>query len=245
MCDEHRAAILARRGPVDGYAQTGPLDYCRATELKDEWSWGAWDVIAWKGRAMLPDWLGGDPDVLKRYKNAWVHAHADTIIQQARVNGISPILLAGVCWIEVGGDPDWIDAIAYPVRTFDHSADPLLEPLTITRKPELTSMGDVSIQLRRAAEAAGLDFNTLDAKQKDELVSCLSDEDVNIAFVARHLAQLKKIDKQCFTENESLRILGARYNRGPHLSLEQIRANTSYGDLIVKKKAELEALIKP
>jgi len=104
-------------------------------------------------------------------------------------------------------------------------------------------MGDVSIQLRRAAEAAGLDFNQLDKKQRDELVACLSDEDVNIAFVARHLAQLKQIDKQCFTEDETLRILGARYNRGPHWSLDQIRANTSYGDMIVKKKAELKAML--
>ena len=33
------------------------------------------------------------------------------------------------------------------------SGDPLLEPLMVTKKPEMTSMGPVAIQLRRAAEA--------------------------------------------------------------------------------------------
>ncbi len=232
MCNDFKRPTLAHRGLSNGSRQIGPLQYCRETDIKDEWSWGGLDVIIWKS----PSWLGGDKDFLRNYKNAWVKSHATTIKNQARLNNIPVILLAGVCWIEVGGDPDWIDSIAYPIRSFDHMADPLLEPLTITKKPELTSMGDVSIQVRRAAEAANLDISTLSSEQKDELVKCLSDEDVNIAFVAKHLSQLKTVDKLCFIEDEEIKILGARYNRGPSLSLSQIRANTSYGNLILKKK---------
>lgn len=239
MCDDYKRPVLTHRGSPDGNRQIGPLDYCRATKIKDEWSWGALDVIVWKA----PSWAGGDKNLLKNFKDAWVKSHATTIKNQAKLNNISVILLAGVCWIEVGGDPDWIDSIAYPIRSFDHSGDPLLEPLTITKKPELTSMGDVSIQVRRAAEAANLDISTLTNEQKNEIVECLSDEDVNIAFVAKHLSQLKKVDNLCFVENEEIKILGARYNRGPDLTLSQIKENTSYGDLILKKKSDLKKLI--
>ena len=33
---------------------------------------------------------------------------------------------------------------------------------------------------------------------------------------------------------EEVRVIGARYNRGMGLALEQIKKNTSYGDFIVK-----------
>lgn len=243
MCNDVRRPTLAHRGLPGGSGQRGPLDYCRTTILSNEWTWGTWDTVKWKGLGTLPSWLGGDKHVLRNYKNAWVKHHAPTIKRQASIYNISVLLLAGVCWIEVGGDPDWIDSVAYPIRAFGHMADPYLEPLTITKKPELTSMGDVSIQLRRAAEAVGWDISTLTSQQKNELIDCLSDEDVNIAFVAKHLAQLKEVDKVCFTENEAIRILGARYNRGPHLSLAQIKLNTSYGDLILKKKHDLRQLL--
>lgn len=241
MGDTHKRPTLTHRGPTTEGRQAGPLGYCHSTEIKDEWSWGAWDVFKWR---VLPSWLGGDKDILKKYKDAWVINHSATINDQARMHAISPILLAGVCWIEVGGDPDWIDSLAYPIRSFDHSADPLLEPLTITKKPELTSMGDVSIQLRRAAQAENLDFTKLNTKEKEEIIKCLSDEDVNIAFVARHLAQLREVDRVCFIADEEIRILGSRYNRGPELSLRQIKKNTSYGDFILKNKKHLQRLIK-
>ncbi|OED42976.1 hypothetical protein AB833_04940 [Chromatiales bacterium (ex Bugula neritina AB1)] len=209
--------------------------------LENKWTWGGIDVVKWR---YLPEFAGGDKNLLRNYKNAWVINHSSSIKEQAKKYGISVILLAGVCWIEVGGDPDWIDSIAYPIRSFDHMADPLLEPFTITKKPELTSMGDVSIQLRRAAEAANLDFAKLNSEQKNQLIECLSDEDVNIAFVAKHLSQLKEVDEVCFLADEELRIIGARYNRGPHLSLEQIKLNTSYGEFILKKKSDLKALLQ-
>ncbi len=241
MGDQPKRDSQVQRGAGDGNGLRGPLDVCRQSELKDEWTWTSMD---WARRFLLPRVLGGDKDRLRKYKDAWVKAHSSTIKTQAKLNDISPVLLAGVCWIEVGGDPDWIDTVAYPVRRFDHLADPFLEPLTITKRPELTSFGDVSIQLRRAAEAVGLIFTDLNSQEKRELIECLSDEDVNIAFVAKHLSQLKQVDKMCFTEEYEIRIIGARYNRGPELTLREIEEDMSYGNFILDRKQRFLDLLR-
>ena len=241
MNDIAKRPSLIHRGPPDGSKIINPLGLCRQSELNNSYNWGVIDILRWK---VWPECLGGDRKALRKYKDTWVAAHSETIKKEAARFRISIILLAGVCWIEVGGDPDWIDSVAYANRKFDHSGDPLLEPITITKKPELTSFGDVSIQLRRAAEAADLDIKKLNSNQKDELIKCLSDEDINIAFVAKHLYQLKKIDKICFTEYYEIKIIGTRYNRGPSLSLKKIEANTSYGDFILKFKSHLETLLQ-
>ena len=210
--------------------------------VKDR-NWGIIHFLRWK---VLPGWLKGNRSLLRKYKDNWVRAHKKDIKKFAVNNNLPPELLAGVAWIEVGGDPDCIDKIAYWVRSFDHACDPLVEPLTITKKPELTSLGDVSIQLRRAAETYGMDSKKLNSKQKDFLMQSLSDEKTNLAIVARHLWQLSLIDfanKKILGDYE-VKIIGARYNRGPHLSLEEIKKNTSYGDFIVKRKTKLLELIK-
>lgn len=138
--------------------------------------------------------LGGDPDHLRKFKSTWVRFHGIGIVRYATVYNIPKLLLAGVAWIEVGGDPDWIDSIAHKVRTFDHLGDPYLESLTITKKPKMTSTGDVSIQIRRAAETLGMDSKKLSAKQQQMLVSLLKNEVANIAVVAKHLWHLSKVD---------------------------------------------------
>jgi hypothetical protein len=43
--------------------------------------------------------------------------------------------------------------------------------------------------------------------------------------------------------DDDLKVIGARYNRGPDLPLEKIKQNLSYGEDIVKKRARLEKLI--
>lgn len=154
------------------------------------------------------------------------------------------ILLAGVCWVEVGGDPDFIDQAAFAVRSFNHMADPWLQPLTITKVPEQTSLGDVSMQLRRAAETLGPSWSSLSDEDKNKIVQCLLKEPCNVGVVGRHLSQLKLIDfPDGGVESEIIRITGSRYNRGPDLSLEKIRMNTSYGDFILKIQPRLTGLL--
>lgn len=186
----------------------------------------------------------GSNKTLTSYKDAWVLFHARTIRNAAQSAGIPTLLLAGTCWIEVGGDPTFVDTIAFGVRAFDHLGDPLLKPLTITKEPQLTSVGDVSIQLRRAAETLGLNPGTMSISQQSRLKASLDGDVYNISIVARHLAQLAAIDNLPKNTDDYIRVVGARYNRGPHLSLEAIRKNTSYGDAILKRRAHLEALLR-
>lgn len=155
-------------------------------------------------------------------------------------------MLAGVAWIEVGGDPYWIDHVAYPIRAFDHSADPFLEPLTITKRPELTSFGSVSIQLLRAAQALGLDWNTMGEHQREALIVCLSQDETNLSVVAKHLADLRRLDFPAGSawNDDQIRVVGSRYNRGPDLSPQKLRNNTSYGDFILRNRFHILDLMK-
>ncbi len=202
--------------------------------------WGGMDIAKWKA----PGWLGGDADHLRNYKDAWVRDHATSIQLQSRANGLPPELLAGTAWNEVGGDPTWIDGIAHDVRSFDHSADPYLEPLTVTSDPKLTSAGDVSIQIRRVAEQQGLDPNQLSYADRLGIMNTLKNDQANLQIVGKHLQELAQID---FAGqpigDDAMRVIGARYNRGPHLTLDQIRKDTGYGDLIVTQKAKLQELL--
>jgi hypothetical protein len=208
----------------------------------DYFDWGIIDVLKWEA----PPIFGGDPNHLRNFKSTWVKFHGIEIVRYADAYHIPKLLLAGVAWIEVGGDPDWIDSVAHKVRTFDHLGAPYLEPITITKKPKLTSAGDVSIQIRRAAETLGWDSKNLTEKQQRKLIEILKNETANLAIVANHLWQLSKIDYlgKPLDNDEAIRIIGTRYNRGPHLSLEQIKQNTSYGDFIIRHKKMILDLIK-
>lgn len=211
----------------------GPLLLCTTSGASDD-SWGYWDVVVWK---VLPFWLGGDKNRLRNYKDAWVRGHRQKIKDLAAQYQLPPELLAGVAWIEAGGKPYSSKIDVYDFRKFDHSSDPLVEPLTISKRPELTSMGPVAIQLRRAAEAMGVEYKDLSESDKTRLVECLQNADSDLAIVARHLWQLNQIDfpNQKVLGSYEIRILGARYNRGPDLTLKEILRNTSYGDFIVDK----------
>ncbi len=151
---------------------------------------------------------------------------------------IPPYLLAGVTWKEVGGDPNAIDGYALKVRNFDHSGDPVLKPLTVTRHPELTSFGNLSIQLRRAAEI--LDRKCENSKDQDAPVELLSHDLMDLYIVAKHLSTLIGVNfagtpGDDLTAEQVIEI-ATRYNRGPDLSRKSIQEDTF---LDCKPKAEL------
>src|SRR5690349_10233401 len=107
--------------------------------------WTAVDLALWQ---LVPDRLGGGRRYLFAYKDAWIRFNARHIKAAARNAAIPPKLLAGVAWLEIGGMPDFVDDIAFPVRSFDWSGPDWVDRnLTITKNPGLTSMGAVSIQL--------------------------------------------------------------------------------------------------
>jgi len=212
-----------------------PLGLCTKQGAPD-FSWGYWDVVVWK---VLPKWMGGDADILRNYKDAWVRGHRAAIKKAAKLYDLPPELLAGVAWIEAGGKPYSFKIDVYEVRTavrLDVSRDGV-QIFSLTKQPGMTSMGPVAIQLRRAAETMGLDFSQLSEGDKTALVNCLQNADNDLAIVAKHLWQLKEIDfpgKREIGKSE-MRIIGTRYNRGPDLTLERVLRDTSYGDFIVNR----------
>ena len=207
---------------------------CQKTN--DSPTWGLVNVLIWK---LVPQRLGGGIAYIQKFKDAWVQHNKVLIKSSATQYKMPPELLAGVCWIEVGGDPDFVDRVAFEVRAFDWSGPPWVDKnLTITKNPSKTSFGSVSIQLRTAAQTLGLNPAEMSTTQLSDLASCLQKDVFNIEVVARHLRQL--IDHDGLQKNpplltmEQVRIVGARYNRGIGLSLDEIKKNTSYGNFIVK-----------
>lgn len=83
----------------------------------------------------------------------------------------------------------------------------------------------------------GIDPAKMSSAQLRQLANCLQQDVFNINTVARHLRQLIDHDKLQQTRPllgmEQVRIVGARYNRGISLSLDQIKKNMSYGNFIV------------
>lgn len=211
----------------------------------DHPKWGSIDVLIWK---ILPEKFGGGRQYIQKFKDAWV-MHNKTIIKSQAKNFSFPAeLLAGVCWIEVGGDPNFIDKVAFDVRSFDWSGPGWVDRnMTVTRMPSRTSFGSVSMQLRTAAETIGLDTNQMNYEQQLALADALSNDNFNIRVVALHLRQIINLDK-LQTEppklsDDAIKIAGARYNRGIGLSVEQIRKNTTYGDFILKHRSRFQKLI--
>lgn len=195
-------------------------------------SWGLVDLFKWK---VLSKQLGGGVHYIQDFKNAWVRFNKQNIRAAAQKQRLPAELIAGVCWIEVAGDPNFIDRVAFIARLIDWSGPSIVDKtLTQTSPPEKTSFGSVSMQLRTAAHTLGLKPADLSLLQLNQLASCLEYDAFNIDIVARHLRQLANQDG--FTgeiNRDQVRIIGARYNRGSALTLDAIRKNTSYGDFIV------------
>jgi hypothetical protein len=216
------------------------------TQRVNYFKWNSINLINWK---IIPEQFGGGIPYIQRFKDGWVNYNRAIIIERAHNFQFPPELLAGVCWIEVAGDPNIIDRIAFEVRAFDWSGPDLVdENLTITKSPQNTSFGSVSIQLRTAAQTMKLDVLQLTTAQYRELSEALQNDVFNISIVAQHIRDL--IDHDRLQENpplldmDSIRIVGARYNRGMGLPIERILENTSYGNFIVNNWERFRSLLE-
>lgn len=208
--------------------------------------WTTYDLIRWKLGSLWP--FGSKDSYLLDFKNDWVRHNRKFIISAARQHQFPPELLAGVCWIEVGGDPEFIDTVAYSVRSFDWMGPDWVDRMTITKHPDLTSFGAVSMQVRTAEITLGLNPESVDGTSKSLVIACLQIDVCNIKMAAMHLRMI--IDHDGLQTNppalseEAIRIAGARYNRGFKPSLDAIKTNTSYGDTIFKRWHQLSELLK-
>lgn len=208
-------------------------------------SWTLWDLIRW----LLPinSEKTGDP-LLNQYKAAWVIRNSKTIIKEAAANDIPDTLLAGVCWKEAGGDPDFIDVLAHTARSFDHMGpDYIDKKLTILKPPEKTSYGAVSMQLRVAAKTLGYDIDKLTALDRHKLGRCLEKDVFNIYMVAKHLRELVNFDKlqtkKPFLDETSFKVAATRYQRGIKPKLEDIKKDMHYGSVIYNNIDYLRKLL--
>ncbi len=188
--------------------------------------WTSLDAIIWK---IWPQALGGGSEYLWSYKDAWVLFNRDRIRQAASKYSIPATLLAGVAWAEAGGAPDIQDSITFPVRAFDWSGPDWIDRLTITKRPTLTSVGSVSIQLEVAARELKLNTENMSFADQSRLKMCLEQDAFNLDLVAKHLRGLILHDyPDADTLNPTLEqwvVMGSRYNRGTARPLKDFIAS--------------------
>ncbi|MBI6843848.1 hypothetical protein ALP86_05214 [Pseudomonas amygdali pv. mori] len=203
-------------------------DFC-TPESNGSPTWGLFDVFVWK---LVPARFGGGRGHIQRFKDTWL-IHNKQFIKASAAKYLLPVeLLAGVCWIETGGDPNSADRAAFEFRAFDHWGN---LPTVITPPPAKTSFGWVSVQLRTAAVTLGLNPDDMSISELRSLANCLEQDVYNIDLAAKHLRLLADYDKFTSIGMDEVRIIGARYNRGTNPSIEKIKEDTSYGDFIVKR----------
>ena len=232
-------------------------EFCTPNSTPSHPKWTSWNYLRWK---YLPAKMGGGRQYLLAYKDSWILFNKSRIHAAAKSAKIPTLLLAGVAWIEVGGDPDFIDSLVFPVRSFDWSGPGYIDNhFTVTRHPHKTSFGSVSIQLRRAAKTMGINLDDIDYKQQAKLCRCLQTDWFNLNVVAKHLHELIKYDfPDADSENLTdvqIAIAGSRYNRGTERTLEDLfeslkatpgtntRQYTDYGRTILRHKERLFLLL--
>lgn len=215
---------------------------CKAMEKSPSWTF--FDVLRWK---IIPERFGGGRHYARGFKDAWVKKHRSLIITTAINYRLPPELLAGVCWIEVGGDPNAIDRVAFEIRIIDWSGPDYIDSnFTVSTSPAKTSFGFVSMQLRTAAETMGLNADEMSDSELRELSECLEKDTYNIRLVAMHLRQLADYDRlpsHLSISMNDVKIIGARYNRGKRPSLEEIKKDMRYGNFIVRNWQHFSNLI--
>lgn len=236
---------------------TGSDEFCSPNSTTSHPKWTSWDYLRWK---YLPTKMGGGRRYLLAYKDSWVLFNKHRIQAAAKEAKIPILLLAGVAWIEVGGDPDFIDSLIFPVRSFDWSGPDYIDNhLSVTRHPHKTSFGSVSIQLRRAAETMGINLNGINYEQQTKLCRCLQTDWFNLNVVAKHLHELIRYDfPDADAENlsdEQIAITGSRYNWGTDKKIdvfvESLKATpgtatrkyTDYGRTILRHRERIRSLL--
>lgn len=170
------------------------------------------------------------------FKDQWVRGYRTAIIAAANKWNIPPALLAGVAYNEVGGDPAWVDDVMFETR----------KVVPIDKPAERTSFGDVSIQLRRAAQTLGYGDNPTPA-QMAAIRASLGNPVQNLFIVAKHLSDLRDFDFRDVPASkltpEQIEITGARYNRGPDVPLATIKQHLSYGKHITMRWKKFDHLL--
>ena len=179
-----------------------------------------------------------------------MHAPKQTIIEFSASFNLPPEVLAGIAWTEAGGDPEFIDPIMHDARS-------LLNPIGLADKPpELTSVGDVQIQVRHVAKFLGLDADKLSHGDRVGLIKFVENERNNLYIVARYISHSLKQIYPNYTINDigdnEIVMIEYMYNMGyphpmigPNKNLEEIsqKGISRYGHDLLNKKAKMRSLL--
>jgi hypothetical protein len=162
----------------------------------------------------LPDAKGINyllPSNSDERRRDYISANEALIRRAAQDSGLPPEMVAGIAWQEVEGDPAVQDDIAFEIRQVVPGTD----------DPDKTSMGPLSIQIRRAAEVLGYDPNNLSDAQRQVVVDAVKDPGQNVFIASEYLAQLKAESEFADVPpgemtRAQMQELAARYNGGPY-----------------------------
>ena len=221
--------------------QQSQMSITKIKELASKWNIeigeADWNTLDFVRREMSPD--GHEFRMKKRRK--FIEKYSKVIEDAANEFDIPVFLMAGVVFNEYSGKPESTDNIAYFIRGIDWSGpDWIDEHLTITKNPDVTSFGHVSMQIRRAAETLGMDSENMSYKEKAEIIELLKDPVANIYIAAKHLQDLKEIDYSSIpSENltdTDIKSIATRFNRGPDLTKEEITNNLIHGETMYANK---------
>ncbi|MBB5966197.1 RHS repeat-associated core domain-containing protein [Planomonospora venezuelensis] len=120
--------------------------------------------------------------LVQSFKRAWVHAYRDVIKGAAAYFGVPALILAGVAFEELGGDPNWFDTAK---RTAKEALGFFWNKRDLT-----TSFGNISMQIGVAAETLGYDKSKLSKNEADAIVKSLQNPASNIFIAAKRLADI-------------------------------------------------------
>lgn len=219
---------------IKEYAEQWNIDY-------DSVRWNLSDAVYWK--------IQGGDQFLHSSKLQFISQYKEVIKDAAQKYDLPEILVAGVTYCEYGGDPMIFDDGGYLARTINENILKLEDDgSALTRNPDLTSFGNVSIQVRRAWESLGYRESEVSDELKQDIIGSLKDPVQNIYISAKHISDLRDIEypnltAEEFTEEEIV-IVGTRYNRGPDMSLDKLKEDTDYGARIIRNQEDLKKALE-
>ncbi|AVB31807.1 hypothetical protein ACQCNZ_08305 [Proteus mirabilis] len=231
----------------------GIKNLCEKYNFPDYPKWDALDAVWWK--------TFGGSNYLTKYKDGYIIYHKDRIKEISAEYNIPPELLAGVARNEVGGMPDFVKPdVVLKIRWLDYSGNDWIdENLTMTERPERTSIGLIAMQIRIVAETFGKDPRRLSDNEIHYISQCLMKDSFNLPMVAIHLRDLIEFDYPGIDTSNlndiQLVIAGSRYNRGTTRKLDDfiksyyakkgdpIREWTSYGRRILENRDRIRKLL--
>lgn len=210
------------------------IDLAEKITVGEVKQWSTLDIIEWKT-------IGGD-ESLESFENDWISGYKSVFIAAAEYYDIPDYLLAGVLKVELGGQPIYLDYIIYSLRDELPEELKLLPQLQVDK--DKTSIGNASVQIRRAAESLNYG-NNLSDEQRKRIFDSLMDPKESILIASKHLSDLRDVDfkgvgREELTEDK-VRIIASRYNLGPDIPIDAVV--TEYGDIVVGNRTLLEELL--